>query len=717
MLNAEREHSDFRYPSTEADILTELQDLTHSPGFIYTLAHVVAANTFIKPETASSPHDRPSIKELTLIAGLMATRPVSTTSVPEEEKLAAHVERLNSLLQHLHEVVAQPMSDGSMARAQAILAATAGQSDVLEASPRGPEMVEPIFYVGTGAYDFQYLDLAGEKYRYDSAWWASNIGLSIESLVNAAKQLQRLRELRFRAYLEAKTHEDICRAALATFSFTRSDLSFLTDSEFDAFIDKFAVTPGDVKHCLDSVGADNDLDFKPIMRLCQQEFFMPIGFKLAQAVYESPFVWMRSDEHYNDQAANNRGRVTEEIAARLLVPVFGERVYRNVVVRDGKKTIHEIDVLVLRGNRALAIQAKSKRLIALSRQGDDAQLKKDFSQAVQGAYEQGLVSRSMLFTHEYSLFVDGNPINLPESVEDVYVLCLTLDHFPALHHMTDVFLKKRPSDPYPVTMSVFDLDILATYLPDPLDFLHYIHQRSRWAGRVHGSCEASFLGWYLTRGLALPYEVAHATIGDSLAGLIDEDFPSIRGRNLLLGQIPSIGLQNPPTGTLNNWRRNSELQQFINLLKRSSDPQATDAAFMLLDLPQDVASYFSQKVELEMRHCEQTREISCCSVLLEDKSGFSFVWIPEFPSRLKEVLYTWASASKYKHKADMWLGLGAVLATPDIEVAFNREPWEADAELDELARLLLQPDSQKEKPKRNQPCWCGSGMKYKKCHL
>ncbi len=29
---------------------------------------------------------------------------------------------------------------------------------------------------------------------------------------------------------------------------------------------------------------------------------------------------------------------------------------------------------------------------------------------------------------------------------------------------------------------------------------------------------------------------------------------------------------------------------------------------------------------------------------------------------------------------------------------------------------VQQPVRRKEKPGRNEPCWCGSGKKYKKCH-
>ena len=695
----------------------ELQSLACSPGFVYTFAHAAAANTFIGQE-GSSPHERLSVKELTLVAGFMAMHPIDLACVPNEEVLATQVSQLDSLLKQLHEVVKRPLEEGTESRVKAMQSANAIQTDTAVASPLGPEMVEPFFYVGTGAYDFQYLDLAIEKYRYDADWIESNGGLSVDLMVSAARQLQDLMEHRFLDILQAQTHEDRCQAALATFSFNRSDLSLLTDSEFEALIDRFAITPGEVKHCLDRIGSVNELEFKPIMQLAKGLCFMPVGFMLAKSIYESPFFWMVGDENYSDQPSNHRGRATEEIATRMMSSVFGDRIYRNVAVVDGKETLHEIDVLAFAGNRGLVIQAKSKRLTALSRQGEDSQIKKDFPLAVQEAYEQGLVSRQLLLDGQHDLVDrDDNPVHVPNQLEDVCVVCLTLDHIPALTYMTEQFLKKGADDPYPAALSILDLDILADYLAEPLSFIHYIYQGSRWSGRIYGSCEVSFLGWYLNQGLALPEEVSGALLTESMAGLIDADFPNRRGRNQLLSQLLGIDFSDGEDGSLRNRWQSSELRQFISLLEKSSDPGAADAAFMLLDLSQEIASYFRERIVEAMYECHQTGDICGCCIVLQNGSGISFVWTRESAIPLEDVLHNHAAAYKYKHKSDRWLGLGGTLTGSDIALVFSRQPWQADAELDELARMLLHPGAEEGKPKRNQPCWCGSGQKYKKCHL
>ena len=703
--------------AAQSQVLGDLQRLACSPGFLYTLAHAAVTNIFIGQE-GSSPHEWLSVKELTLVAGLLAIQSVDATSIPDKEALDSQIDRLYTLLARLHQSLWRPMADSVMARVGGKLSNAHEQSDDGIVTLPGLEMVEPFFYVGTGAYDFQYLDLANEKYRDDSDWLESNVGLSMDKLVNTVRVLREFQEQRFADYLQLQTHDERCRAAPATFSFSRNQLSHLTDNEFEAFINKFSIIPGAVKHSLDAIGSVNELEFKPIMRLAEGEFFMLVGFMLAQAIYESPFYWMAGDAHYADQAANHRGSATEEIAYRLLLPIFGDKVYQNVKIANGHQIIHEIDVLAFTGNRAVAIQAKSKRLTTLSRRGDDEQIKKDFTQAVQDAYEQGLASRQCLLGHEH-VFTDrdGSLIDLPEHIEDVYVVCLTLDHLPALPFMTQRLLEKKPDNPYQVALSVLDLDILTTYLQSPLDFIHYMYQRSHWSDRIFGTCEAAFLASYLNQGLALPQEVSSAMLAEDMAGLVDADFPTRRGRNRLLRGSLGVDFSSADDRSLTNRWQNSELRQFICLLERSSEPWATDAAFVLLDLSQDVACYFMEKIIVAMNECSRTGDICGCCIVLQGGSGISFVWTRGSSVPLGDVVQNHVAAYKYKHKSDTWLGLGGTLASRDILVAFSREPWQADAELDELARLMLHPELQGKKLGKNQPCWCGSGQKYKKCHV
>jgi hypothetical protein len=118
-------------------------------------------------------------------------------------------------------------------------------------------------------------------------------------------------------------------------------------------------------------------------------------YSLADALYESPFYWMVGDKAYADEAMQNRGRFTEAFCRDRLELVFGTKcVHTNVDIFESKaRKVGEIDVLVLFGDRAVIVQAKSKRLTLESRKGNDGRIRDDFKKSVQDSYDQGLTAR------------------------------------------------------------------------------------------------------------------------------------------------------------------------------------------------------------------------------------------------------------------------------------------------------------------------------------
>ena len=77
-------------------------------------------------------------------------------------------------------------------------------------------------------------------------------------------------------------------------------------------------------------------------------------------------------------------------------------------------------------------------------------------------------------------------------------------------------------------------------------------------------------------------------------------------------------------------------------------------------------------------------------------------------------------ARKYITKADEWLGLGSYTTSPKIidSVVYSKDPWKEDPEMKKLADEVIVKPGQvvSRKIGRNDPCYCGSGKKYKKCH-
>lgn len=279
---------------TESAILASLESLVGEPGFVYTLALVSVNDLFFAAEEAADInwHERLSFQELTLLAGQLACYPIDTSVLPTEQIAKEQTSELYGLFGQLHDAHSRPMVESLQSKFDEMAGRQDADSITEESFSRGSLMVEPIFYSGSGAYDFQYLDLAVAKYQRDQEWIQRHAGLSTETMVRAAAELKRLHMRKVSAFREAESFREVCEAALETFSFRRGDLVLLNDEEFDAFIRAFSLVPGSVDHPPATVGATNEVEFKPILALDQGRFFIPIGFNLTKSIYESPYYWM-----------------------------------------------------------------------------------------------------------------------------------------------------------------------------------------------------------------------------------------------------------------------------------------------------------------------------------------------------------------------------------------------------------------------------------------
>ncbi len=704
-------------PRSEPEILLSLERLAHQPGFVYVLALVAIQDLFFVAEAAAEINwaARLSFQELTVLAGLMAKNPIEVSIAPSEQACSDRIAELYALFSELHEAHTLPMVDALGSQMESRRGAREVDEQTESIFADGRAMVEPIFYSGSGGYDFQYLDFAITKYEQDADWMVTNAGISVVSLARVARELKQSATFNVQAYRKAISHADKCRTALATFSFVRGDLAFLTDHEFASLIRLFSITPGNVEYAPSAVGASNDVEFKPILLLGADICFIPIIFNLAKSIYESPYYWMGGDRLYRNRAFRHRGEAAEVIAARLLAPVFGEQnVYQNVLVKDGRRTVTDIDVLAIAGNRAVVVQAKSKRLTELAKTGNDERVRSDFSKAIQEAYGQGLLCRDALLARENS-FTDnsGQAIQLPEDIEDAYVICLNLDSLPALTHMLETFLVKELEDPFPVALSVFDLDVIATYLTDPFEFLYYLRQRVKLTTHFHAASEMPLLAYHLNRKLYAHQDFTYEMIPEDWAQLIDANFPAVRG------QAPST----PAMTRLHAQWKNHDFDRLVDLVKTAPNPRFTDALFMLYDIAGETADTLMQNMQEAQARCVRNRQPSDFSILFGDGSrGASYVCLPSAAPSLRNRLEVHVAARKYKSRADEWLGLAGLATSPWLAdvVAFTSEPWVSNSELEEVSQLALRRGVSRapggKKMGRNARCYCGSGKKFKKCH-
>ncbi|MDB5152303.1 MAG: motif-containing protein [Mucilaginibacter sp.] len=765
------------------EVLADLKKLIHAPGYIYSLCLILYEDFHLDLNKIHEVNYRAklSVKECSLIIGFLVQQEFDL-SFPESLELTFEwKEQTYTLMRELQASFSAPQ----LAKLRDMIERQQNGEvfedefqDRLDFFVKDNGMVEPMFYAGDGVYDFQYLEYLEPKYKYDRDWLQENKGFNIgltREIVQAIKKLdsaksrdvlpvnvkevfpeiaakarkklkkqqlskEKIDEIerqqlifasfyRYRALFpdpEATSNDSIegwkifYQNLLELFVIRPSDLIGIDHEAVSHFFNNFSFAPV-CNEAYEGPGHYNILNSRPLIKLEDERYLLPIGYLLPEAVYESPFYWMCDDKKYRDSLAKHRGDVGEEIAYELLSKVFGkDNTYQSVLVETKKgQRETDIDVLCLLGNKALCVQVKSKKLTLTAKRGDFEQLSKDFKGAVQDAYGQGLVSRDAILNRK-ARFVNakGGELRLPDEISEVYIMGLTTENYPTLAHQVHMMLVKKPEDPYPLFVSAFDLELLAHYLKDPYDFLYYVRQRTALMEYFRADEELVYLGYHLDQKLWPREGFDFVSIETDFGGLIDRNYyPYKTGMSHLLSEKDDL--------ILNSWK-DPQFDSFIKAIKSAGDPRTTDIIFQLLDWSGDAR----KEIVAYMNRLKQTSrsEGKLKSLATPPVSGFGLSYLVinrTDPAELESRVLTYARLRKYLSKCQTWLGLGAFSASPNLidALVFLDEPWQQDAELEsayseELAKMKASsfiPMKGKLKVGRNDPCPCQSGKKFKKC--
>jgi len=307
---------------------------------------------------------------------------------------------------------------------------------------------------------------------------------------------------------------------------------------------------------------------------------------------------------------------------------------------------------------------------------------------------------------------DGKEIFLTESLDEVYIITLTTDNYPALAFQIHNLLNKQETDPFPIAINQYDLDLLTQYLPDPFDFLFYVNQRITLAPIIFGSSEIACLGYHLIQKLFIDpkNKPDKLHIAQDFGQYIDDD---------VVRQRYGSDSDKKKSKIRQKWKNDSYIR-LIAQIKSSKVPGLTDAIFFLYNLSSDTADELIKMMEKQKAQAIQDNKPHSMAMPIDSgMGGITYIVEPDATHNLNDHLMAYSEARKYKTKADQWLALGCYATSPNLidMVAFSKEPWKPNPRLEKLASVMLKPGQViARKIGRNDPCYCGSGKKYKKCH-
>lgn len=702
-------------PRTKQEIITRLESLTYHQGYIYSLVLMLQKDLFtpLGEVPKINPYKQLSFQEFGFLIGLMVKKPINLTFT-SKENTEKDIRLTRKLFDELHWAYNEPFGKRLAEKFKEGELKNPKESfeDIFKS---GELMTEPIFYGDSGAYDFQLWEFAFQKYQEDKEW-LSKKNVDIASLIKITQFLKFQAETKLAKLKKNKDFEKYCNQILDIFCFNLEKLTEFSKGEVKGFLNNFSVEAGKINPEYKVPGDYNIIESHPVIKITENKFFIPISFNLSRSINESPFYWMLNDEEYMDFALTNRGKAVVNVAFEFLKPIFGKKnVFRDVkVYKSINKLLTDIDLLVLFRNKAVIFQIKSKRLTTLSRMGDDKSLEDDFEKAIQGAYNQGLLSRKAVLTKGVQFITEtGEEIKIDEAIDEGYIVCLTSDDYPGMLMQAKTYLKRAADDPFPLLINIFDLDILAFYLNDPFEFLYYLRQRIDLYDYFLASGEIDYLGWHLKKKLFKIPGYDKVGIDNSFASYIDENFPVLRGYHPALKK--DIAKFGP------DWS-NRDFEKIIERLKLSTNPGFVDAIFELYDTAGDGADELVSFIKKTKEKAIKEGKNSDFSLIANDnKNGVSFIAQNPASTNLLPAIFNLSVARKYKTKADKWLGLSSNAESPDlVEVAvFNKQPWQSNPKLEALQSTMLKPGMfiNLKKVGRNEKCPCGSGRKYKKCCL
>nr|VFK80994.1 MAG: SEC-C motif-containing protein [Candidatus Kentron sp. SD] len=336
----------------------------------------------------------------------------------------------------------------------------------------------------------------------------------------------------------------------------------------------------------------------------------------------------------------------------------------------------EIDILVLFGNRAIVLQAKSKRLTLEARKGNDRQIKGDFKKAIQDSCDQAYSCARMLGNEKYALK---------------------------------------------------DRDAMTEMLASPLQLLSYIDRRTKYADKVRTVHELTILSFHLTQNLWLEEYDGEVWLGEDISADLDLAMQARR---------EGISAKRTPDGILTRYA-GIAFERLLKEIEARPDPETIELGFLLLTLNEGTVIELSEGIdEIAKRARADGKGHDLTLEFGKNHTGLT-IHCNNVPLGIaKSVLETHCRMRKYTQRAKTWFGICVDPSDTSLRFGVNIDyAWKRDDEMDAATkksmrklvniakpgglRALLKmsvPDLRK-RVGHNEPCPCGSGKKYKKCCL
>ena len=641
-------------PRTEEQIFSDIVDLCTRPGYSHVIAQLSFRNTVVKRGDTITSEDlaeRQSVdhllrNEINALIGCMVKAELDWTK-PGSDQIQEMMETSIRLL-HEHHVRLMCNAWGEP-RAENV-------SNGFGSMPTGNALREAILYAPESSYDFQFREMAAERYSNDAEWIRKNYGYDPNDAKAICKAISDSHtEVLISALREQMTKPPEEWSVLSGYRLNINEItsrSSVGEAQVESFLAAFTWDTAHRNEEYKQIDDFNPVSTKPIILGPNGERYLFQYYPLVEATYDSPFYWFRQDKKYFfPTATKNRGKFTEIFLETRLRRIFGKQsVFPNVIVYKGKHQLGEIDCLVVFGEYVLLFQAKSQRLTLSARKGNLEQLEEDFQYAVQKAYEQAVTCAKAMNKKGVKFVRPGGAVlDLPTEVR-VYPICVLADHYPALTIQTRAFLKSKKDSKLaaPLVYDLFLIDVLAEMLPSPLHFLSYIIWRERFDERVLATNEFPTFGFYLQNNRRVDSKFNLALIEPSMAGELDVAMAARRGG------VPGESI---PRGTLTKLN-DTRLGKIISEIEHDPNRFSVEIGLAILEMPEEAISRISIAIDNMIQDSGRTGYHRDLTMAMKPIDAGLTIHVNGHPANeAEDILCKHMLCKKHSQRAGNWFGL------------------------------------------------------------
>lgn len=736
--------------NTYTQKIEQLHDLAKTDGFIYAVCHLVRRD-FLMSAGADvdtiDDRDRINLFEFQSLLGLWLKYGMSFEQPKSLNDLVLLIKQIPIALDEMHDAL---FHESVQESGYSFSPAITDIPSVKNLTMNKYGIKELSIYSSTGVFESQFLKLASDRYEEDKEWLEENLNINLAVCVEQveyclSEYLHKANSVINSIYhkwkhlvddtntdendvilfdlmqyanddliakdkpSEFEIIEEICIKLLDLFTITVDTNS---SSHVKAYWELFSCEVSDEYNQDYFEFSDlNKLLETPIVRLGDNRYFIPLNSLLPKTLYENLYYWILNKDkiYFKTKFRNHLGDSSEILVEQILKKIFGDKnVKRAVLIKQGKTVISDIDIIAFCGTKAISVQVKSKKLTLQSVQGDAKKLKQDYIEIVQNAYEQNIKCVNAIKNKDdFRFFCEKQEIKMPARINEIHMLCITPENIPGLYQLNKMLLSKDSKVAHPHVMTVFDLDLLAEYLPKPYLFIDYVQRRIENEDLIYSQEEIDFLSYHLKRRIWQPKEYHRLGIDSDFSNSVKRDYYSN-----IAGQNPNDDFR-----VRIEWL-DDDFRRLMDEISANSSPECID---IVLDLIKYNIASQRQMVAYVKQVCSDVyygkKAKATCTIGSKDEEATG-VTIVSCADLDELIVYTnGLSEVHYYRSKKPWVGLGFFGGMLRI-ISYHNQPWRYDAELEKLSKEIKASSYKNNNNSnigRNEACPCGSGKKFKKC--